>query len=826
MLNRNCGLAFCALVAIATGVAADAVAKPTADIRVLPGFRAELIYAPPLEVEGSWVSLTVDELGRLIASDQEGALYRITPPPPGTPAARTKVDKIDLGIGMAQGLACLDGKLYVMLNGVRGSLTSGLYRLSDSTGDDRYDHVEQLRVWSNVGEHGPHAVVVGPNKRSLYVCCGNATRLPMYDRTRVPKAWQDDRLLPPLFAAEFVPGQFEAPGGWIARTDLNGELMELYAAGLRNVYDIAFDPDGELFTFDSDNEGDVGLPWYRPTRVCHVTSGVDFGWRATDGVWPAGAIDSLPPAVDVGPGSPTGLEFGTHTKFPPKYRRAMFAGEWSYGKIYAVHLRPEGASYRGKYEQFAAGLPLPVTDLVANPVDGALYFVVGGRKIESGLYRIAWVGGDAAAEELTADVDSQQAAAAGEARRKRRELEAFHVGAPEGAVDKAWPYLASNDPALRSAARIVLEQQPIQRWGEAALNEPDPRRRIAALVAMARMGSAALGDVWTESLRRIDCAALPESDQFDYVRAASLGVLRLGLSPENRQKLLARLDPLHPSGNAEFDAQLAPLLVRLAAPRIKERLLARLTEAPTLSEGFDAARAASAISADWTIDERRQFFAWCRRAAAETNAGAFKSLVEIRNRALQSLTAAERTALAAELAKSFEQPTTPLEAIPARPFVQKWTLDEAIAAVEAAGEDRDLDNGRRLFTAALCANCHVFAGRGAMVGPDLTGAGGRFALSDLLRAIVEPDTTISDQYQQTRFTVNGRVFTGRVSNMHGEEIFVSTDFLDPTKYVKFSREDLEDQRPSDVSPMPAGLLDTLAGEEIADLVAFLRSGAR
>ena len=38
-------------------------------------------------------------------------------------------------------------------------------------------------------------------------------------------------------------------------------------------------PSGELFTFDSDDEGDMGLPWYRPARICHVVSGVDWGWR-------------------------------------------------------------------------------------------------------------------------------------------------------------------------------------------------------------------------------------------------------------------------------------------------------------------------------------------------------------------------------------------------------------------------------------------------------------------------------------------------------------------------------------------------------------------
>ena len=53
--------------------------------------------------------------------------------------------------------------------------------------------------------------------------------------------------------------------------------------GFRNAYDIAFNPDGELFTFDSDMEWDWGMPWYRPIRINHCTSAAEFGWRSGTG---------------------------------------------------------------------------------------------------------------------------------------------------------------------------------------------------------------------------------------------------------------------------------------------------------------------------------------------------------------------------------------------------------------------------------------------------------------------------------------------------------------------------------------------------------------
>ncbi len=57
-----------------------------------------------------------------------------------------------------------------------------------------------------------------------------------------------------------------------------------------------------------------------------------------------------------------------------------------------LHLTPEGSAYKGELEEFVSGSPLPLTDVVVNPVDGALYFTIGGRRTQSGLYRVTYVG--------------------------------------------------------------------------------------------------------------------------------------------------------------------------------------------------------------------------------------------------------------------------------------------------------------------------------------------------------------------------------------------------------------------------------------------------
>ncbi len=144
--------------------------------------------------------------------------------------------------------------------------------------------------------------------------CGNSTELTKVDSSRVPLNWGEDNL------ATRIPTGFMddslAPQGWIARTDPDGKEWELIAAGMRNPFDIAFNRDGELFTYDADMEWDIGEPWYRPTRVNHVISGAEFGFRNGSGKWPAYYIDSFGAVVDIGPGSPTGITFGYGAKFP------------------------------------------------------------------------------------------------------------------------------------------------------------------------------------------------------------------------------------------------------------------------------------------------------------------------------------------------------------------------------------------------------------------------------------------------------------------------------------------------------------------------------
>ena len=206
-----------------------------------------------------------------------------------------------------------------------------------------------------------------------------------------------------------------------------------------------------------------------------LVSGGDYGFREGTAKYPAWYPDALPPAVDIGIGSPTGVKFGTKSSFPGKYKRAFFAMDWSYGRIVAVHLQPQGATYAASFEPFIVGKPLNVTDLEFGR-DGAMYFTTGGRGTQSGLYRVTYA--DKAPSDA-APADKEAATA----RAIRHKLEAFHGKQSREAVETALKYVDNKDRWIRYAARIALEAQPVAQWQEQALKQKTKHGSLTALLA-------------------------------------------------------------------------------------------------------------------------------------------------------------------------------------------------------------------------------------------------------------------------------------------------------------------------------------------------------
>ncbi len=817
--------------ALLASPAAAAPAESTAvgNLKVHDGFKLELLYTVPREKEGSWVCMCVDPKGRLIVGDQNGKLYRLTPPPVGQ-SGEIRPERINLDIGHAHGLLYAFDSLYVVVN--EGGRPHGLYRVRATKGDDHFDEVKLLRQIDAGGEHGAHSLVVSPDGKSLYLAVGNSSTLTAIDSSRVPLVWSEDNLLPRINTG-FMDDSL-APQGWIASTDPDGRKWELFASGFRNEFDLAFNRLGELFTYDADMEWDIGDPWYRATRVNHVISGAEFGFRNGSGKWPDFFIDSFGAVKDIGPGSPTGITFGYGAKFPAKYQETLFLNDWSFGKIRAFHLHPSGASYTGEVEDFVAGQPLAVTDLVINPHDGAMYFAVGGRGTQSALYRVSYTG-----KESTATSASKTQF---QARRDlRRTLESFHGHADPAAVKTVWPFLGDKDRALRFAARTALEWQDPAQWREKALSEKDPRKAVASIVALARVSGKdkqhrkpsdpapdpVLRSQMLNALDRIAWTPLSNSERLDLLRAYSLVLIRLGHPDEATcQGLAAKFDPLFPGDTRDINVQLADLLVYLQDPGAAPKIMEALRKAPTQQEQIEYVLALRLLKPGWTQPLREDYFNWFVQKAPNYRGGnTFASSIHtIKNEAIKGLSASEKAALKPILEARPKQ-ESPRQALAARALVKEWTLDEVVPMVEQGlKKRRDFARGRSLYGEVGCAACHRFVDDGGLVGPDLSAVAGRFSVRDILESIILPSKVISDQYAAIIVhKKNGDTVTGRVGNMSGPSLNIIEDMFDPGAMTEVNRQDIESIETSKISMMPEGLLNSLKPDEIQDLVAYLLS---
>jgi putative heme-binding domain-containing protein len=815
------------------------MATPIDAIKSIKGFQVELLYSVPKEKLGSWVNICTDPKGRLIVSDQYGGLYRVVVPPVGQ-TGEVKVEKIPVELGEAQGLLWAFDSLYVVVNKAK-LYTSGFYRVRDTNGDDQLDTVELLRELSGGGEHGPHAVVLAPDGQSLYVVVGNQNKFTEVTGSRVPQIWDEDQLLPRIYGRGFMKG-VAPPAGIVYKVSPDGKSWEVITSGFRNQFDAAFNKLGDMFTFDADMEWDMNCPWYRPTRVCQVLSGLDYGWRNGSAKWPVYYSDTVPPVLNIGPGSPTGVTFGYGAKFPFKYQEAFFISDWSYGKLYAVHLEQKGASYVATAEEFVSGTPLPLTDVIINPLDGAMYFTIGGRKVQSGLYRVTFPEFDPNTVPLVKRGHTPEA-------QIRQSLEAFHGKPDPKAIDFAWTHLNHSDRFIRSAARTALEHQPAEQWQEKALTETDPEAALTALTALIRMHPRSFQPTGPEldtpppsypvenltlnplltkvldSLSRLNWDRLTYEQRIELCRAYSLALYRLGPVDEaTRQNLIGKLDPLYPAQGREANVLLTEMLVYLQAPSVAAKGTKLLSAAPTQEEQIDIARSLRFLTAGWTIETHKEYLNWFVKGLAYKGGANFQQFMdELKKDAVSRVTKEELPELQSTIDAKPAALVTPVAVAP-RAHVRDWKMDEVAPLVESKLIGRDFDHGRAMFAAANCFGCHRFADEGGAVGPDLTGLAGRFSRRDILESVLEPSKVISDQYSAVQIvTLDGKVVVGRIINLSGDVVQVNTNMLDPNAITSVDRKQIDEMEIAKVSMMPTGLLNSLNEDELLDLMAYLLS---
>jgi putative membrane-bound dehydrogenase-like protein len=365
MNPRRCLLACAVLL---TAWPATRAADAPFGLRVPPGF--EVTEFADSRLANDIFCMTLDPRGRVVVSGH--GYIRILVDDDSDGRADRAIDFADGPKDGAQGMLWEGDSLYVVGDG-------GLRRYHDADGDGRADGPSELiRAIKTGGEHDAHALRRGPDGW-LYLLCGNMAGV--------------DRSLAQLPTSPIR----EPVAGCVLRFTPDLKRSEIVADGYRNPYGMDFDLDGELFTFDSDNERCVSLPWYEPTRFYHVIPGGHYGWQAPQHgqFWrmPPYFPDVVPPVATLGRGSPTGVVCYRHVQFPEAYRGGMFLLDWTFGRVYFLSLTRRGASYTCTKQVFLESVGdngFAPTAAVVHPGTGDLYIAIGGRGTRGAVYRIRY----------------------------------------------------------------------------------------------------------------------------------------------------------------------------------------------------------------------------------------------------------------------------------------------------------------------------------------------------------------------------------------------------------------------------------------------------
>jgi glucose/arabinose dehydrogenase len=312
---------------------------------------------------------------RLYILNQGGQLYAFSDDD-GDGYAETQTslyDNADGTLNHAVGLAWHEGTMYISDSGRISIIT-------DSDGDGRLDTVTpiieglvSLQYWG----HSNNGIAFGPDGK-LYVGIGSTT--------------------------DHGPIQFDGEA-LIMRMNPDGSDAEVFATGFRNPYDLAFSPEGNLFTADNNPDRfDSTLRYLPSEELNHVQQGLFYGFPEVFGE-PYPGHDSTAPITNFFPSvASSGLVYYSGDQFPAEYRNAVYIAQWGsiahpvqardirngYQVVY-VPLQPTAdGTFTGDWEVFATfhqeeGEYRPV-DLTVGP-DGMLYIL---EYNEASVYRVRY----------------------------------------------------------------------------------------------------------------------------------------------------------------------------------------------------------------------------------------------------------------------------------------------------------------------------------------------------------------------------------------------------------------------------------------------------
>jgi putative heme-binding domain-containing protein len=523
--------------------------------------------------------------------------------------------------------------------------------------------------------------------------------------------------------------------------------------------------------------------------------------------------------------------------------------------MYHAKLTPNGSSFDAEVTEFISGVPLPITNGVVGD-DGAFYFLTGGRRLESGFYRVSYEG------ELASEVLELKERFKGKKQRKlRQELEALHVAPSSDKISFILKNFDHEDRTIRFSARVALEHLDFSDWKDEIKKENSSETTVGLALATARHGNDANRLEALNALVGIEWQGLDESKKLDFIRGVDLLLLRMDGSLPNdiHGKIKDAFLPAFMASSEAVNMELCKILSYLQVEEVVELTLQEM-ETNTSMEGMKEvylsgditnrsdqygkdvenmlanmpnqrnisyAMSLSYLQKGWSTSARERYFKWFGDALQKAGGKQYLNFIRaIQKTALANVPEKEQDYLSelTEIAAARRPNYMKDVKQPQGPGID-WTVELLMSAYEKNYKSANFENGKNMFRASLCISCHSMNGEGGATGPELTQIGSRFTVGAIGEAIINPSGTIGDRYQYSNYHMkNGSVITGIEVDQDDENIEVSISAYAVDVTTKVRKDRLESIKLSKVSPMPAGLVDRLNEQEITDLIAYMLSG--
>lgn len=259
--------------------------------------------------------------------------------------------------GIAAGTLAWRGDVYA-------TIAPDMWKLRDTDGDGKADKRESLAHGFGIhiayAGHDMHGLTLGPDGRVYWSIGDKGTNV----TSKEGKNW-------------FAPHE-----GAVLRCYPDGSGFEIFARGLRNPQEIAFDKYGNLFAVDNDSDQKG-----ERERFLHITEGSDTGWRCyyqyrgsdynpwmRESIWePSGEFQPayITPTNQNYSDGPAGFAYNPGTALNAKYEDAFFVTEFPKGNLRSFKVTPKGATFGMTDEHVVLSGPMNV-GINFGP-DGALY---------------------------------------------------------------------------------------------------------------------------------------------------------------------------------------------------------------------------------------------------------------------------------------------------------------------------------------------------------------------------------------------------------------------------------------------------------------------